>query len=540
MIQVTTGQLSTARFKVDDEGIAVLSIDNPPVNALSHHVRIALCDGVERALRDEAVRALVLICAGRTFFAGADVKELSKPIEPPLLADVMASFEASKKPIIAAMHGTALGGGFEIALAAHFRVAVPSAVVGLPEVTLGLLPGAGGTQRAPRLVGVAAAVEMIGLGRHVGAAEALELGLIDAIVDENDLDAGAVAFARTMLEEGRLRRVRDISLETNPNELAGIFSAFREAHPDMFVGLKAPEGALKAIEAAATLPFDEGMEKEREIARALTASPESAAQRHLFFAERTAAKLPGAANPKVPAPSGVTIRGEGDPAMHLRASGVAEGSDAVVLCDEGDPDAYGAALAKTEAELVIVTRHLGDFPALQAMARDPARLVGLEVSDGRWEIVVGESTSSDAALATMALAHELGVPAIFVKPGPAYVRDRIARALTDSVARLVASGRRRSDVIASARKYGFGEKALDGSAEDGRSCEELAEALVAGVAREGLALEEEGRIYRSSDIDFAAVKSGLWPLWRGGPAFAAQVMGRQRVEALCADPARSH
>jgi 3-hydroxyacyl-CoA dehydrogenase len=176
-----------------EAGVAVLTIDAPPVNALSHKVRIALSEGVARALADASAGALVIICAGRTFFAGADVSEIGKPIQPPLLGDVMALFEASAKPIVSAMHGTALGGGLELALAGHYRVAVPSAVVGLPEVALGLLPGAGGTQRVPRLIGVAAAIDMIGLGRHVKAPEACALGLIDQLVPEGELEAGAVA-----------------------------------------------------------------------------------------------------------------------------------------------------------------------------------------------------------------------------------------------------------------------------------------------------------------------------------------------------------
>lgn len=234
---------SVATYRIVD-GVAVLQIDSPPVNALSHAVRIALCDGVLRALADDEAGALVLICGGRTFFAGADVTELGKPILKPWLADVMAQFEASSKPIVAAMHGTALGGGLELALACHYRVCVPSAVVGLPEVALGLIPGAGGTQRVPRLLGVAAAVEMIGLGGHVKADKALATGLVDAIVDEGDLEAQAIAFASRLVAQGApLRRARDLTPDLTLEQAREVFARFRAENPALFTGVKAADGA---------------------------------------------------------------------------------------------------------------------------------------------------------------------------------------------------------------------------------------------------------------------------------------------------------
>lgn len=512
----------TAKFRLEDGGIAILTIDNPPVNALSHHVRIAMCEGVERALGDASVRALVILCAGRTFFAGADVKELGKPIEPPLLGDVMAAFEASDKPIVAAMHGTALGGGFELALAAHFRVAVPSAVVGLPEVALGLLPGAGGTQRVPRIVGVEAALDMIGLGRHVRAAEALELGLIDAVVAEGDLEAGAVAFARAVLDDRRpLRRVRDISLRTEPAEIARIFAAFQDKHPALFVGVKAPEGALKAIEAAATLPFEDGIAKERDIARALTASPESAAQRHLFFAERAATRIPGAEKATASAPGALTVLGDGSGAQELRMLGLPEGAEATAVCIAGDLAQYGAALSRVPGGLVIAVRHLPHFDVLAAACPDASRLIGLRVHEGLWEIVLGAATAPEAGLSMMALARAAGVPAIFVRPGEGSVIERLRHALEDARAGLQARGHLPADIVASARDYGFSEGALAGGGEGGRADPALAKALVAAAAGEALALIAENRVMRASDIDVAAVKAKLWPLWQGGPAYAA-------------------
>src|SRR5688572_5987322 len=186
-----------------EDGIAILSINYPPVNALSQAVRDGIVRGMQQAVADTAVKAVVLICEGRTFIAGADITEFGKPPQSPSLLDVEDSVETSSKPVIAAIHGTALGGGLEVALCCHYRVAVPSAKCGLPEVHLGLLPGAGGTQRLPRIVGVEKALDMILNGSHVPAKKCLEMGLVDALVPEGELRAGAIAFARTLLAEGR-------------------------------------------------------------------------------------------------------------------------------------------------------------------------------------------------------------------------------------------------------------------------------------------------------------------------------------------------
>ena len=204
--------------------IALLTIDSPPVNALSAPVREGIVAGLRRAIDDPAVKAIVLICAGRTFIAGADIGEFGKPPKGPNLLEVEEVIEGSPKPVVAAIHGTALGGGLETALACHYRVAVPSARCGLPEVKLGILPGAGGTQRLPRLTGPEKALDMVTSGEPVGAREALALGIVDALVEEGALREGALAFARKVVAEGRpLRRVRDLNDKveaeyTNPSE----------------------------------------------------------------------------------------------------------------------------------------------------------------------------------------------------------------------------------------------------------------------------------------------------------------------------------
>ena len=271
-----------------EDGIAVLTVDNPPVNALSADVRAGLDDGIRRVAQDPRVEAVVIWCAGRTFIAGADITEFGKPPRDPSLPVLLDTIEASTKPVVAAIHGTALGGGLETALASNWRIAAPTAKMGLPEVKLGLLPGAGGTQRLPRLVGVQAALEMITSGTPVDAKQALGMGLVDEIA-EGDVREAALAFARRVVSEGRpLRKVRDLTVAATPE----VFAEFRKANARKFRGFEAPEACIQAVEAAAALPFDEGLKRERELFMGLVTGDQSRAQRHVFFAEREVARIP--------------------------------------------------------------------------------------------------------------------------------------------------------------------------------------------------------------------------------------------------------
>jgi len=280
-------------FETDGD-IGIITIDSPPVNALSLDVRKALLTGFERFADDDAVRGIVVICGGRTFFAGADITSFGRPPEEPVLRTVLASVENGTKPVVAAIHGFALGGGYELALHCHYRIAVPSAQLGLPEVNLGLLPGAGGTQRLPRVVGPELALDLITSGRRVTASEALGLGMIDALAIEGQLRADAVAFLRKVIADDRpLTRVRDRQDMVAPYRgKPEIFDQFRSKHARAFRGFKAPENIIRAIEAAVTLPFEQGLAREQELFFELRESPQSAAQRHFFFAERQAAKIP--------------------------------------------------------------------------------------------------------------------------------------------------------------------------------------------------------------------------------------------------------
>lgn len=273
--------------------VAIVWIDYPPVNALGRAVRAGLRAALEALAANDAVRAIVLAGQGRLFISGADIREFGQPLAAPALDQVLQALEASGKPVVATIHGVALGGGLEVALACHFRVATGEARLGLPEVKLGLLPGAGGTQRLPRAVGAALAVKMIAVGDPLSAAEALEAGLIDAMVD--DPIAGGEAFARRVLAEGPpLRRLRDDDSKLAPAQAdRSLFTNAAAAATARSRGLEAPQACVEAVGWALDLPFDEALKREREAFQRLMDGEQSRAQRHAFFAEREAAKISG-------------------------------------------------------------------------------------------------------------------------------------------------------------------------------------------------------------------------------------------------------
>lgn len=277
-----------------DSNIAILTLNSPPVNALSAQVREGLHEGIKKAKDDKSVEAIVLICKGRTFIAGADITEFGKEPQGPSLFEALDMIENSNKPVIAAIHGTALGGGLEVALTCHYRIAIPSAKCGLPEVQLGLLPGAGGTQRLPRVVGVEKALQMVTSGQHVSAKECLKMGLVDELASEEKLLEDAVILAKKIVSEKRpLVKIRDMNEKVDAakgNET--IFSEFRKSIARRARGFLAPEYNIQCIEAAVNLPFDEGIKTERKLFMELITSNQSAAQRYAFFAQRQVAKIP--------------------------------------------------------------------------------------------------------------------------------------------------------------------------------------------------------------------------------------------------------
>ncbi|MBV8061969.1 MAG: enoyl-CoA hydratase/isomerase family protein, partial [Nevskia sp.] len=306
--------MSSVDYRLEGD-IAVLIVNNPPVNALSMAVRIALLDLVKKTDADSAVKAVVLIGAGKTFVAGADIREFGKKLEGPSGRSSMEAIEASNKPFVAALHGTALGGGLELALTAHYRVALPGAKLGLPEALIGVLPGAGGTQRLPRLVGVETALDLITSGKHIDGKKALQYGIVDELVEGQDFDAllkGALAYARKVVAENRpLKRVRDLNDKISGIDPA-VFTKYREANAKKWKGLVSQWKIVDLIEAACTRPWDEAYALEDKAFHEVKESPERAALSHVFFAEREAARIPDVPAEIKPAPvKSVAIIGAG-------------------------------------------------------------------------------------------------------------------------------------------------------------------------------------------------------------------------------------
>jgi len=272
------------------DGIGVISVNYPPVNALGKDVRAGLKEAVERGATDSGAQALVVMGGGRTFPAGADIREFGKPPQGPGLAEVIDAYEQSEKLVVAAIHGTALGGGLEVALGCDYRLALDSARVGLPEVKLGLLPGAGGTQRLPRLIGADAALPIIAEGNHIPAAKAKSLGIVDDVV-QGDLAEQAVAYAKKLVADNAPRRpVSAMEVKISDPQ---VFENYEKSIARKQRGFLAPFHCIKCVKAATELPFAEGMKRERELFTELMGSPQSKAQRHVFFAEREVARVPG-------------------------------------------------------------------------------------------------------------------------------------------------------------------------------------------------------------------------------------------------------
>ena len=283
----TSGPISTRRH---GDVLVVLS-NNPPVNALGAAVRQGLVAAIEEAEADDAVKAVVIACEGQTFFAGADITEFGKPPVMPWLPTVVDRIEACTKPVVAAIHGTSLGGGLEVALSCHYRVAVPTAKLGTPEVKLGLLPGAGGTQRLPRVAGVRKALEMCATGNPIGAKEAFDCGLVDRLI-EDDLIPHAVGYAEEVRDVRPLPKSSQRQYKINECD-PSVFEEFRKENARKFRGFEAPEANIRAVKFSCEKPYEEGVIEERKLFMELMSGTQSRAQQYFFFAERKAAKIDG-------------------------------------------------------------------------------------------------------------------------------------------------------------------------------------------------------------------------------------------------------
>ena len=271
--------------------VLIILSNNPPVNALGHSVRLGLVEAIEQAEADDSVKAVVIACEGQTFFAGADVSEFGTPkaFEQPMLPQVVDRIEACAKPVVAAIHGTALGGGIEIALSCHYRVAVPDAKLGTPEVKLGLLPGAGGTQRLPRVAGVEKALQLCATGTPIGAKDAFDCGLVDRLV-EGDLVPHAVAYAEEVRDVRPLPKSSERQDKVESTDPA-LFDEFRKVNARKFRGFDAPEANIRAVRIATEKPYSEGVLEERKLFMELMSGTQAKAQQYFFFAERKAAQI---------------------------------------------------------------------------------------------------------------------------------------------------------------------------------------------------------------------------------------------------------
>ncbi|MEZ5869323.1 MAG: 3-hydroxyacyl-CoA dehydrogenase NAD-binding domain-containing protein [Defluviimonas denitrificans] len=404
--------------------IALVAIDNPPVNALSQALRQGLWDAVGALDADPRVKAVVLICSGRTFIAGADVAEFGKPPMEPHLPDLVARIEGAAKPWVAAIHGSALGGGFEVAMGCRFRVAVPGASVGLPEVTLGIVPGAGGTVRTPRLAGVEAAVDLVTSGKPIRAEKARAAGLIDAVV-EGDLRDGAVTFARVALSKPL---PMPVSARPVVAPDAAFWAAREKAVARTAKGAIAPLRALDCLRKAAEMPFDEAMAQERATFLDLRGSEQAAALRHVFFAER-AAPRPAALRQVAPLPLRSTaVIGGGTMGAGIIAA--LRGAGLPVILIERDEEAVARGLANVARTFDGAVKR-GKLTATQAQA----------LTDG----VTGTTdyaALSDVDLVIEAVFEEIGVKrAVFAELGRHCRADAVLATNTSYLdPRLIAEG----------------------------------------------------------------------------------------------------
>jgi 3-hydroxyacyl-CoA dehydrogenase len=531
-------------------GVAVVTVDNPPVNALGHAVRSGLWHAAEALDADPAVRAVVLICAGRTFIAGADVREFDRPPEPPFLPDLVARIEGAAKPWVAAIHGSALGGGFELAMGCRFRVAVAGASVGLPEVTLGLVPGAGGTVRSTRLAGAALAVDLVTTGRAIPAPEAVAAGLVDAIAP-GDLRAFAIDFAQKAVSAPL---PPPATARVQPTVPAGFWAAQAAAISARGRGAAAPLRALDCVRQAVERDIAEALAHERATFLELRNSAEAAALRRIFFAERAAQRGPAEVEGIRRDVRAVMVVGPaegraGDIASALRAAGLAVvaadlaevsaaavgAADLVLLVP--DPEREGDALAMArgliadhpDAAVGVVTGGRDPAPPL-ADAGEPAGVIGLHFPEpvdatGLIEILPLATTAPPVIAAALSLARRAGRVAFCHPRGGAPISPRLRTRLAAEVEAAEARGVAPARLSAALAAYGFDPRVLAASglpevSADASADLAVAAAVVAGLAAEAhrLCLEDAG--FGAVEIDLAAVHATGFPRWRGGPMFA--------------------
>lgn len=349
--------------------VLVVTIDNPPVNALGAAVRQGLLAALQQAQADAAVAAVLLVGAGKAFIAGADIREFGKPPVPPALPEVCRAIEGSDKPVVAVLHGAALGGGLEVALSAHYRLALPAATVGLPEVNLGLLPGSGGTQRAPRLMGVQEATAMMLSGQHLKAQAALQAGLVDKLVEGTDAQAEGLAYVRELLAaKAPVRRTRDLAIAEPQAALAWLEEQKAETAKKAR-GLFSPLKIIECVQAAVQLPFDEGLARERALFIECLDSPQRAGLIHAFFAEREVAKVPEAQAAQPRAVASVAVIGGGTMGAGIAVAALDAGLPVIMIERDAESIARGRANVEKVYNGLVAKGRMTDAAKAAVMAR---------------------------------------------------------------------------------------------------------------------------------------------------------------------------
>ncbi|VVD73925.1 3-hydroxyacyl-CoA dehydrogenase [Pandoraea pneumonica] len=509
--------------------VAVFHVAHPPVNAFSHGVRAGLMAALQAALADSHVDVMVIACGGRTFIAGADIREFGRPMLPPLAGDVIESIAASPKPVVAALHGTALGGGFELAMACQFRVAAVTTRIGLPEVKLGILPGSGGTQRLPRLIGVPAALRMIVTGEPIDANRAFELGAVDAVVEGHLID-DAVRFAEQVVARGtppKLQNDAPVAC-TDPEVFEKAEADVRRERP----GVEAPLACIRAVRFACEMPLADGLRAEYALCMTLMNSAQSRALRHIFAAERQAMKIDGLPSDPASWPvrqiASVGIVGEGTTANATAAAIIKAGVPVILLgrndaitalhdCDlviesiEDELEQTQAlfrrfdAICKPGAMLVSGTSSLNIERLADATAR-PANVAGLHVvtpAKGRRLVEVIRTSATDKAVVAtlMQFAKRLGKAPIVSRAGDGSIATRMLAAATNAEISARASSPYREV-----------------------SDEDIQSRCLLAIVNEGKRLLDEGTAVRASDIDVAAVYGLGFPAHLGGPMYHADTL----------------
>ncbi|CAN7606436.1 enoyl-CoA hydratase-related protein [Duganella sp. LjRoot269] len=541
--------------------IAVLTVNHPPVNTLSLDVRRGLMAAIERALHDNAVDAIIIIGGGATFVAGADINDFGKPYAPPSLYAIMDLIAADAKPVVAAIHGNALGGGMELALSCQWRIAAPGAMLGQPEVKLGLMPGGGGTQWWPRLAGPEIALNVCTGGAPLDALRAHACGVVDRIAG-GELLADALAFADDIVS-GRMARRRLVEAS---DKIRGIdpqlFSSYRARHREQWRGLLAPWKIVDCIEAACRLSFADGYALERKAFQECEHGPQSQAMIHLFFAERAAARWPGA-QPARPAPPLRTVGlvGAGTAiaalARRLAHAGVtvavdADGPGALARCDliiaaaGDDGDATAALLRRLDhsAGPDTILAVMGATPALDALAGltgRPDRVIGLQAclpgtADGLLEICHGDRTDPIVHAIAARLARQLGAAMVLTGQGARSLARRLREATRAAAAGLMAEGVARAAIVDSLHAFGFGQDSIGalcpagGQPPPGARAVMRGEAILArllhAMANEGARCMADRLALRAGDIDVAGVHGLGFPAHHGGPMHWAQGFAR--------------